>query len=70
MNNQREGIRLAGMVVDAVQVIHDAIPRVNENYRHEIKEYLAYDGNAPMPSTEALKALEAAIVASRMMDEI
>ena len=69
MNNwQEEGIRLAGMLVNAVEIIHEALPHVkNRAHRREIQRYLASGGKGAFPSPEALRSLEAGIIASRMM---
>ncbi len=69
MNNwQEEGIRLAGMLVNAVEIIHEALPQVkNQAHRREIQRYLTSGGKGSFPSPNALRSLEAGIIASRMM---
>jgi len=64
---QEDGVRLAGLLVDAVEIIHEALPLIHQKqHRREIKRFLA-GGSAPFPSPEALLSLEAAIIAARMM---
>jgi hypothetical protein len=66
---QEDGVRLAGMLVDAVEIIHQALPLIHQQqHRHEIERFLA-SGSAPFPSPEALLSLEAAIIAARMMSQ-
>ena len=66
---QEENVRLAGMLVDAVEIIHQALPLIHQQqHRHEIERFLA-GGSAPFPSPEALLSLEAAIIAARMMSQ-
>jgi len=66
---QEEGVRLAGMLVDAVEIIHEALPLIHQQkHRHEIERFLV-GGSAPFPSPEALLSLEAAIIAARMMSQ-
>ena len=71
MNNwQEEGIRLAGMLVNAVEIIHEALPHVkNRAHRREIQRYLAGGGKEPLPSPKALRSLEAGIIATMMMSQ-
>jgi hypothetical protein len=67
-NWQEEGVRLAGVLVDAVEIIHEALPQVrNPGHRAEIERFLASGGKAPLPSEEALRSLEGAVIAVRMM---
>jgi hypothetical protein len=66
---QEDGVRLAGMLVDAVEIIHQALPLIHQKqHRREIERFLA-GGSAPFPSPEALLSLEAAIIAARMMSQ-
>ena len=54
---QEDGVRLAGILVDAVEIIHQALPLVHQQqHRHEIERFLA-GGSAPFPSPEALLSL-------------
>ncbi|MBC8496208.1 MAG: hypothetical protein H8D37_00970 [Chloroflexi bacterium] len=70
MNWQEEGIRLAGMLVNAVEIIHEALPHVkNRAHRREIQRYLTRSGKGAFPSPEALRSLEAGIIATRMMSQ-
>jgi len=71
MNNWQEGgIRLAGMLVNAVEIIQEALPHIkNRPHRREIRCYLAGRGKGALPSPEALRSLEAGIIASRMMSQ-
>jgi len=71
MNNWQEGgIRLAGMLVYAMEIIQEALPHVrNRAHRREIQRYLAGGGKGAFPSPEALRSLEAGIIASRMMSQ-
>ncbi|MBL7163249.1 MAG: hypothetical protein ISS57_11630 [Anaerolineales bacterium] len=71
MNNwQEEGVRLAGMLVDAVDIIHAALPYVKDPaYRQEIQDYLAGGGKNLFPSPEVLRSLEAGIIAISMMSQ-
>ncbi|MBL7163832.1 MAG: hypothetical protein ISS57_14625 [Anaerolineales bacterium] len=71
MNNWQEGgIRLAGMLVNAVEIIQEALPHVrNRAHRREIQRYLAGGEKGVLPSPEALRSLEAGIIASRMMSQ-
>ena len=67
---QEEGIRLAGMLVNAVEIINQALPHVkNQAHRREIRRYLASGGKGSLPSPQALRSLEAGIIASRMMSQ-
>ena len=67
-NWQEKGIRLAGMLVDAVEIIHAALPQMkNPAHRTEIERYLASSGKGPLPSPAALEALEGALIAVLMM---
>ena len=67
---QEEGIRLAGMLVNAVEIINQALPHVkNRAHRREIQRYLASGGEGSLPSPQALRSLEAGIIASRMMSQ-
>ncbi len=69
-NWQAEGIRLVGMLVDAVDIIHAALPHVKDPaYRREIQDYLAGGGKGLFPSPEALRSLEAGIIAVSMMSQ-
>lgn len=64
---QEDGVRLAGMLVDAVEIIHQALPLIHQQpHRHEIERFLV-GGLAPFPSPEARLSLEAAIIAAGMM---
>jgi len=66
---QEDGVRLAGMLVDAVEIIHQALPLIQQpQHRHKIERFLA-GSSAPFPSPEALRSLEAAIIAARMMSQ-
>lgn len=68
-NWQEEGIRLAGVLVNAVEIIHEALPHVkHRQHLKEIEHFLA-EGAGPCPSPEALQSLEAAIIAARMMSQ-
>ena len=65
---QEEGVRLAGMLVNAVEIINQALPHIkNRSHRQEIQRYLAGGARGSFPSLLALRSLEAAIIASRMM---
>jgi len=56
---QEEGIRLAGMLVDAVEIIHAALPYIRDRrHRKELEQFLTSSGRGPLPSGEALHALE------------
>jgi len=67
---QEEGIRLAGMLVNAVEIINQSLPHVkNQAHCLEIKRYLAGGGKGSLPSPQALRSLEAGIIASRMMSQ-
>ena len=69
-NWQEEGVRLAGMLVDAVDIIHAALPHVKDPaHRREIQGYLAGGGKSPFPLPEALRSLEAGIIAISMMNQ-
>ncbi len=67
---QEEGIRLAGMLVNAVEIINQALPHVkNRAHRREIQRYLAGGGKGSLPSPQALRSLETGIIATRMMSQ-
>ena len=67
-NWQEEGVRLAGMLVDAVEIIHAALPQIKDPaQRAEIERFLSARGREPLPSPTALQALEAAVIAALMM---
>ena len=67
---QEEGIRLAGMLVNAVEIINQSLPHVkNRGHRREIQRYLAGGGKGSLPSPQALRSLETGIIASRMMSQ-
>jgi hypothetical protein len=69
-NRQEEGIRLAGMLVNAVEIIQEALPHIkNRAHRREIRCYLAGGEKGALPSSDALRSLEAGIIASRMMSQ-
>jgi len=69
-NWQEEGVRLAGMLVDAVDIIHAALPHVKDPaHRREIQAYLARGEKGLFPSPEALRSLEAGIIAVSMMSQ-
>jgi hypothetical protein len=61
---QEEGIRLAGMLIDAVEIIHLALPRIHQKQHRRVIEHFLTDGSARFPSPEALRLLEAAIIAA------
>ena len=64
---QEEGIRLAGMLVDAVEIIHAALPYIRDRrHRKELEQFLTSSGRGPLPSGEALHALETAVIAVMM----
>ena len=71
MNNwQEEGIRLAGMLVNAVEIINQALPHIkNRAHRRDIQHYLTRGSKGAFPCPEALRSLEAGIIASRMMSQ-
>jgi hypothetical protein len=67
---QEEGIRLAGMLVNAVEIINQALPHIKiQEHRQEIQRYLTCGGKNTFPSSQALRSLEAGIIASRMMSQ-
>jgi hypothetical protein len=66
-NWQEEGVRLAGALVDAVEIIPQALPLIRPRKdRKEIERFLVRRGG-PLPSQEALQSLEAALIAASMM---
>ncbi len=62
MNQQSEGkITLGGIVFDMVKLVHDVLPHVqDEKAKAEIRNFLS--GHGPLPSQNALNALEAAVI--------
>jgi hypothetical protein len=63
---QENGICLAGILVDAVEVIQAALPLVKDRrHRKEIERFLR--GKSHLPSRAVLESLEAAIIANMMM---
>ena len=67
---QEEGIRLAGMLVNAVEIINQALPHIKiQEHRQEIQRYLTGGEKDRFPSSQALRSLEAGIIASRMMNQ-
>ena len=67
---QEEGIRLAGMLVNAVEIINQALPHIKiQEHRQEIQRYLTSGEKDTFPSSQALRSLESGIIASRMMSQ-
>jgi len=60
-------VRLGRMLLDAIEVVRDALPFVkNAVHRAEIENYL--EGGA-WPSDAAMRSLEAAVIASQIARE-
>lgn len=65
---QEEGVRLGGILVDAAEIVQQALPRIKKaKHRKEIEDFI--HGKGKFPSREALKSLEAAVIAIKMQEE-